>query len=148
MVTDFLSSENNILLSRALLKFLKFVSGNFFKKNLIPAYENWFSGYWKLVFFIFWILLLMKAIFRLVQTYFWTKFSFPRKPFSLTSSFFLQVETVTEISGNPFFWGKNLFRLVERDFLSIKIVFLYFMLLSCKWKLLLKLVETSSLRFL
>ena len=30
----------------------------------------------------------------------------------------MQVETVTEISGKPFFWGMTLFPLAERDFLS------------------------------
>ena len=39
-------------------------------------------------------------------------------------TFFLQVETVAEISGNPFFLEKNY--LVERDFLSIKNCFISF----------------------
>ena len=32
--------------------------------------------------------------------------------------FFLQVESVSETSGNPFFWGKTLFQLAVSDFLS------------------------------
>ena len=38
--------------------------------------------------------------------------------FLLFNLFFLQVETVTEISGNPFFEEKTLFPLAKRDFLS------------------------------
>ena len=49
---------------------------NFFKRNLIHARRNWFSGQWKLIFSIFQILLLVKNIFRFVETYFWTNFSF------------------------------------------------------------------------
>ena len=46
--------------------------------------------------------------------------------FLLFTLFFLQVETVTEISGDPFFWGKTLFQLVEKDFLSSENCFLLF----------------------
>ena len=44
-------------------------------------------------------------------------FSVLRKPktVSFYLSYFLQVETVTEISGNQLFWGKILFLLVQRD---------------------------------
>ena len=63
-------------------------------------------------------------------------FSVPWKPFSLIWSFFLQVETVTEISGNQ---QKGIFCLV-------KTVFFYFVLLSCKSKQLLKLVDTSTFK--
>ena len=44
-------------------------------------------------------------------------FSVLRKPKTISSylSYSLQVETVTEISGNQFFWGKILFLLVQRD---------------------------------
>ena len=45
-------------------------------------------------------------------------FSVMWEPFPLIQSFFLQVETATEISANPFFGGKTLFPLVERNFLS------------------------------
>ena len=38
--------------------------------------------------------------------------------FSYLIFFFLQVEIVTETSGNPFLGGKTLFLLAERDFLS------------------------------
>ena len=34
------------------------------------------------------------------------------------------METVTEISGNPFFWRKTLFPLEERDFMSSENYFL------------------------
>ena len=37
MEMDFLSRENSILLLRALMKFLKFGGGEFFKRNLIIA---------------------------------------------------------------------------------------------------------------
>ena len=42
------------------------------------------------------------------------------------SIFFLEVETVTKTSGNPFFWEKTLFPLAERDFLSSENCFLLF----------------------
>ena len=38
---------------------------------------------------------------------------------------FLQAETVTEIIRSPFFGGKTLFPLAERDFLSNKNCFLF-----------------------
>ena len=40
--------------------------------------------------------------------------------------FFLQVETVTEISENPFFGGKTLFPIAEKDLLSSENFFLSF----------------------
>ena len=42
----------------------------------------------------------------------------------LLPNFFLQVETVTEISGNPFLGQTTLFPLAERDFLSNENCFL------------------------
>ena len=47
------------------------------------------------------------------------------KPFSF-NIFFQQVETVTEISGNLLFLGKDLFPLAKRDFLSSENCFLLF----------------------
>ena len=44
-------------------------------------------------------------------------------------------------------FGKD-FVLVEMDFYPVETIFVYSVLLSCKWKLLLKLVETNSLYFL
>ena len=64
METDFFFSGHSILLFGALLKFLKFGGGIFLNRNLIPANENWFSGYWKLIFFIS---LKFLAMIRLVQ---------------------------------------------------------------------------------
>ena len=53
-------------------------------------------------------------------------FSVLWKPFSIIWSFFIQVETVTKISGTTFFWGKTLFLPVERDVLSSKNCFILF----------------------
>ena len=48
------------------------------------------------------------------------------KPFSLINLFFQQVKTVTEISRNPVFFGKTLFPLVQRDFVSSGNCFILF----------------------
>ena len=63
--------------------------------------------------------------------------------------FLLQVETVTEISGNPFFEGKTLFPLADRDFLSSESCFLLFRAFFLEVKTVTQTtVETSSLYFL
>ena len=65
--TDFLSSENSILSCKGLLKFLKFGGSTFFKRNLMLVETDFLTSG---SFSFFQILLLMKAIFRLVETYF------------------------------------------------------------------------------
>ena len=55
----------------------------------------------------------MKAIFRLLETFF-------------GGSFVSTSGNITEISGNSFFGGKTLFPLAERNFLSSENVFLLF----------------------
>ena len=108
MEANFLFSRNNILLFRAFLKFLKFGGSRFFKRVFIPARGNWFSVKGKLILFIFRILLLVKAIFCLVETY----FSFPMvetdflpcENHFLLFNLFLQVEAIIEV--NDLFFGK------------------------------------------
>ena len=46
--------------------------------------------------------------------------------FFYLQSFLLQAESVPETSGDPFFWGKALFQLAERGFLSSENCFLLF----------------------
>ena len=110
---------------------------NFLRTNHIPA-----SGYQFLKFFR--DFLRWKQLFHKVETYFsiflsWlvqTDFLSCGNRF-LLFNFFLQVETATEISGNPFFQGlysrqkKGIFCLVKTVF------FFYPVLLFCKSKLLL-----------
>ena len=151
----FLSSRNSIVLFRALLKILKFGGSKLFKRNFISASRNWIFDQQKLLFSVFHMLLLVKCIFCLVETYSLTKFSFCTVEtdflscgncFLLFIYFFLQVETFTEISGNKFilerlFSGRKGFSTQWKLFSFIACFF------SCKWKLLLKLFETSSLYF-
>ena len=47
--------------------------------------------------------------------------------FSYLQSFLLQLESVPETSGDPFFGGKALFQLAERGFLSSENSFLLFL---------------------
>ena len=71
---DFLFSGNRILSFRVLLKFLKFKGSNFFEEK--PYFCSWKLIFWLNFFFIFQILLLVKAIFCLAKTYFYTNFLF------------------------------------------------------------------------
>ena len=74
-----------------------------------------------------------------------THFLFRGNRFLLFNLFFLQVETVTEISGNPFLGEKTWFPLAERDFRSSENCFLLLRASFLQIKPLLKLVKTSSL---
>ena len=67
--------------------------------------------------------------------------------FLLFHLFFPKSGNFTEISGNSYFGGVTFFR-QKAIFHPVKTAFFYSVLLFCKWKLLLKLVETSSLYFL
>ena len=121
--TNFLSGGKSIFLFRALLKLLKFGGVNFCLWKLI----FWLA---ELIFPICQMLLLVKAIFRFLNKssnpYGAGAFSFLWKPFSFIKYFFLQVETITEISGNPFFWKKDFVPLAEKDFFSSENSFLLF----------------------
>ena len=102
------ASENGILLFRALLKFSKFRGSNVCKRNLVPACGNWF--------FIFQIILLTSNFSsggNVLLKWFFILYGGG----GLFNIFFLQLETVTEIIGDPFL-ENTLFPLVERDFLS------------------------------
>ena len=115
---EFLSSEKSIFLFRAFLKLLKFGGDN--------------SCLWKL---IFWLVELIFTHFSDTppsESYFPSSvnvilnesssryggdtFSVLWKPLSLIYSFFPPVETVTEISGNPFFGGKDFISVSRKRF--------------------------------
>ena len=116
--TEFLSSEKSIFLFRAFLKLLKFGVDN--------------SCLWKL---IFWLVELIFSHFSDTppsESYFPSSlnvflnessspyggdtFSVLWKPLSLIYSFFPPVETITEISGNPFFGGKDFIPVSRKGF--------------------------------
>ena len=111
---DFLSRRNSIFLFRVLLKLLKFGGGK--------------SCLWKLIFRLVELFFLHFSDFSITpssESYFPSSgnvflnessnpygggvFTVLWKPFSLIYNLFLQVESVPETNGNPFFGGKNLF---------------------------------------
>ena len=116
--TEFLFSEKSIFLFRAFLKVLKFRGDN--------------SCLWKL---IFWLVELIFSHFSDTspsESYFPSSvnvflnessspyggdtFSVLLKPLSFIYSFLPPVETVTGISGNPFFWGKGFIPISRKGF--------------------------------